>query len=76
MGFCIVYLFSMNKKNIKNEKFCTAISYILIMCIFVNHIKCSEYFESTELRSDQEGYCAPYNGKICKNFIKSPRSVW
>lgn len=25
---------------------------------------------------NEEGYCAPYNGKICKNFIVSPRSVW
>lgn len=24
----------------------------------------------------EEGYCAPYNGKICKSFIVSPRSVW
>lgn len=25
---------------------------------------------------EEEGYCAPYNGKICKSFIVSPRSVW
>lgn len=25
---------------------------------------------------NEEGYCAPYNGKICKSLIVSPRSVW
>ncbi|XP_063698723.1 tyrosine-protein kinase transmembrane receptor Ror2 [Culicoides brevitarsis] len=29
-----------------------------------------------QLGSNQEGYCAPYNGKICKGYIKSQRSVW
>lgn len=32
--------------------------------------------ESNEWNNSQEGYCAPYNGKICKGYIKSPRSVW
>lgn len=31
---------------------------------------------SDEWNASQEGYCAPYNGKICKGYIKSPRSVW
>lgn len=24
---------------------------------------------------DEEGYCAPYNGKVCKTFVKG-RQVW
>lgn len=48
-----------------------SILYLLILCCFVNKSIGNDNF----IDGDEEGYCAPYNGRVCKSNVASTQ-VW
>lgn len=43
-----------------------------ILCVIICYIIIFDKTEATE----QQGYCAPYNGAICKKYVNTTKLVW
>lgn len=49
--------------------------YFYVCCIIIIKLSSSSSSMIKENNDNEEGYCAPYNGKVCKSFITSGQ-VW